>query len=474
MNENRDYSKECGIRCRQIRMSKGMSQQALAEIVKVTPAAISKWEKEGVSNIDHIMRLSAALGQDITADQFDQDGNLTEVGKEILKIVINEGGYADFDLLESSMYGMKADRIGNELFKLERVGAVIREQFKDFRNDERDGIFITAKGVIVYKNSLSFPNFIKEETLEAVITMDERLEDGQNSFQDVIDLDKITPVLMAMKPIHTGFRCDYLKYLYEGFHKPILEHRSDNFSFISSLGDFLVGKSCYIDILRRMAQSAERKMIDSAIGLRYTYTYDDDGSDLYIQELAAAEVDYEDANAVNYFCNVIEAMPHPADLCDYDEDKWHYDSPNEGVQDVIKKLNERYYPEASKEYGHFGEISKKLSDNEERFFSEIDDDKKGIPEFWFSDEDVRAFVEKNISPPSTDDERKIDLALKEIWEADDRTRDYYYSFPQRWEDNGLAKLIRERVGVPFTARYDDPHYWDDYIESMKEKHDAQE
>ena len=71
MEGNRDYSKECGIRCRQIRMSKGMSQQALAEKINVTPAAISKWEKEGISNIDYIMTISNVLGQDITSDQFD-------------------------------------------------------------------------------------------------------------------------------------------------------------------------------------------------------------------------------------------------------------------------------------------------------------------------------------------------------------------------------------------------------------------
>ncbi|WP_092325151.1 hypothetical protein [Butyrivibrio sp. YAB3001] len=62
----------------------------------------------------------------------------------------------------------------------------------------------------------------------------------------------------------------------------------------------------------------------------------------------------------------------------------------------------------------------------------------------------------------------MDSAIKDMWETDEHTRDYYYSFPKRWEDNGLAKLIRERVGVPYTARYEDPHYWDDYAEFLEE------
>ncbi len=144
MSEVRNYARECGIRCRQIRMAKGMSQQQLADKMNVTAAAISKWEKEGINNIDQIMRLSDILRQDITADQLDQEGTVGEVGKEILRrLAFSEGSISADDLFDD-MYGMKQNRICNELFKLERIGVIVREQFWDFSNEERDYIFITA------------------------------------------------------------------------------------------------------------------------------------------------------------------------------------------------------------------------------------------------------------------------------------------------------------------------------------------
>ncbi|MBQ8946529.1 MAG: helix-turn-helix transcriptional regulator [Lachnospiraceae bacterium] len=80
--EEKDYAKEYGLRYKQIRQAKGLSQQALADLMHVTPQAVSKWEKEG---------------------------------------------YADFNYLEGNLYGLSADRISNEVFKLERIGLVVRE-----------------------------------------------------------------------------------------------------------------------------------------------------------------------------------------------------------------------------------------------------------------------------------------------------------------------------------------------------------
>lgn len=45
-------ARECGLRCRRIRMAKNMSQQDLADLLFTTPQNISKYEKDGISNID--------------------------------------------------------------------------------------------------------------------------------------------------------------------------------------------------------------------------------------------------------------------------------------------------------------------------------------------------------------------------------------------------------------------------------------
>ena len=110
MEDKKSLSQNCGIRCRQIRMSKGISQQELADKMHVTAAAISKWEKEGISNIDVISELSNILGQDITADQIDQEGSIGEIGKEILTLLVKCNGYQDYSDLCSNMYGILRER----------------------------------------------------------------------------------------------------------------------------------------------------------------------------------------------------------------------------------------------------------------------------------------------------------------------------------------------------------------------------
>ncbi|MCR4901316.1 MAG: helix-turn-helix domain-containing protein [Butyrivibrio sp.] len=140
--EFKDYAKECGIRCRQIRMAKGMSQQQLADKINVSAAAISKWEKYGVGEINNIHLLSDALGQNIQDDQIDQEGAVGEVGKEILRILADKGGYTDFVEIVSSLYGMSSERASNEIFKLQKIGTVYREQYKDFADVSRDVVFI--------------------------------------------------------------------------------------------------------------------------------------------------------------------------------------------------------------------------------------------------------------------------------------------------------------------------------------------
>jgi transcriptional regulator with XRE-family HTH domain len=450
MEENRDYSKECGIRCRQIRMSKGMSQQALAEKVNVTPAAISKWEKEGISNIDHIMKLSNALGQDITSDQFDQEGAIGEVGKEILRILIEKGGYADLSTVERGLFGMKVDRISNELFKLERIGAAIREQYKDFSDNERDGVFVTAKGVIAYKNTVMFPN---AELLNNVITMDERLADGYSSFQEIIDSDRVTKFLMKNGMRMTGFRCDYMKYLYRHFFNPIVSHNAEEAIIynVPEVDAILGGESCYIDILRRMAQQASVEDVSNImedVCLDWYGMEDCDEDDYYGYQ--AAGMDIENMRAVKFFCDVIESMPDYKSV-QYTEEDWLKESDNPDVQAAIRanRAAEHYTQmyEESIANGYTPTIQR-LSDNEEAFFAGLDEASKKNSNLWFSEDKIRKFVEDNVLAPESDIEKEIDEGLRELWRTDSYVSSYYYSFPKTWEENGIAQMIRDKVGIP--------------------------
>ena len=456
MEENRDYAKECGIRCRQIRMSKGMSQQALAEKMSVTPAAISKWEKEGVSNISHIMKLSNALGQDITADQFDQEGSIGEVGKEILSILVKNRGVVDFGTLEHNMYGMKSDRISNELFKLERIGAVIREQFQDYLHNERDGIFITAKGAIAYKNTLGGKKSI---LLENILTMDERLVNGATSYQEVVDSDVITGILMRIDS-KNSFRCDYLTYLYKNYFHPIINEEHVIWPCYEGIAENMLGNSAYIDILRRMAQRATRDIIDELFSDVIRSTEDDDYDEqaymvTYWAEHIAAGLDEKEFDALKYFGNKVESAPHIMNV-DFTEEDWDIQSNNPIVKDAITEMTEfnKECEEGSYNDYYTHPMYQDLNDNEVAFFSSMDENTYKWPRKWFSYDEIKAFIEANIRLAETDAEKEISDNLKKIWETDNSTMEYYYSFPQAWEENGLAQLVRDRVGIPNRAAAD--------------------
>lgn len=155
MDNKTTIALDCGRRCRRIRMAKNMSQQELADLLNTTPQNISKYEKEGISNIDTIKSISQVLGQDLLKDEIDSEGVVGEVGKEILLILLTEGGYIHFNQLMTKMFGMSEERVSNEIFKLERIGMCVREQYSDWVGQQQDVLFITAKGVITFKNLTS-------------------------------------------------------------------------------------------------------------------------------------------------------------------------------------------------------------------------------------------------------------------------------------------------------------------------------
>ena len=163
------------------------------------------------------MELSEVLGQDITSDQMDQEGSVGEVGKEILIILVKSGGYIDYDHLKAGLFGLSDERIAAEIFKLERIGTVVREQYKDYLSHDRDGIFITAKGIITGKHMDDIKGpFHTEHFVEKCTSYESRLEEGEINLQEQIDKDEISRILWAV-PFGGAYRIDYLRYLKDNY-----------------------------------------------------------------------------------------------------------------------------------------------------------------------------------------------------------------------------------------------------------------
>ena len=248
--EERDFAKEYGIRFRQIRMARGISQQKLADLMHVTPQAVSKWEKEGVTNVNTVQQLSNVLGQDITADQIDQEGKIGEVGREILNILIANQGFVDYDDLAAGLYGMSSERVSNEIFKLERIGAVVREQYTDYLDQERDSVIITAKGLIAYKNCKEFPDMAGIKSAE---TMEMRLGEQCPSLQEMIDRDKVGRILWKL-PYCGPYMLDYIFHLKKHFLTdfPGLDRTMVPVTTVYEI----LGESCFVQNLRKKILAA--------------------------------------------------------------------------------------------------------------------------------------------------------------------------------------------------------------------------
>ena len=169
--DNKSMAVEIGQRCRRFRNALGISQHKLADMVGTTPQNISKYEKEGIHDIDIIRYLSSALGHDLMTDEVDEEGSIGEIGKEILtilveskKLFLDEGGKVEASkLLDGSLlFGLPQERVIKEIFKLEKIGLCVREQYIDFYNKEHDVIFITAKGVITLKHIGGLKNEVED------------------------------------------------------------------------------------------------------------------------------------------------------------------------------------------------------------------------------------------------------------------------------------------------------------------------
>lgn len=195
--ENKSIAIEIGQRCRRFRNVLGISQQKLADMIGTTPQNISKYEKEGIHDIDIIRYLSNALGHDLMMDEVDEEGTVGEIGEEILSILVEskmpfsgESGKVDAsDLFGGSLlFGLSKDRIIKELFKLEKIGLCVREQYVDFYGREKDVVFITAKGVITLKHISGLKNelddYIDVKTYEMICK-------GHESYQAYLDSEPL-------------------------------------------------------------------------------------------------------------------------------------------------------------------------------------------------------------------------------------------------------------------------------------------
>ena len=111
---------EYGKRIKRARQAKNLTQRQLADLANLSDSAISKYEKQGTTDVNVLNSLSEVLGISLFSSPADAEGTIGVVGKEIMSILVLEGGYIDVEtLVDEHMHGMDNDSVTDEIVTIE-------------------------------------------------------------------------------------------------------------------------------------------------------------------------------------------------------------------------------------------------------------------------------------------------------------------------------------------------------------------
>lgn len=461
--ETNSKAKECGQRLRRIRMAQNLSQQDLADKLFTTPQNISKYEKEGINSVDTIMKINEILGCNLLKDEMDEEGVIGEIGKEILTVLVEHNGYIDVEqLISQYMHGLDMGRITHEIFKLEKIGMCIREQFEGFIGAKNDGLFITAKGLISLKNNVN--TSVMSELFQSKISTAETYEElvnqqGCETYQEVLDGEELEKLIWKL-PLHTSYRANYIKYLKS--HYTSEDWKGSDWDCWAELSKYLScipSQGAYFDILYSMIAKVDNTVINRIFSEYEPGNYGPDNSELadclreeFIlkysdkyakrRELGKVKVDtivaFADMSGwykeYSKGSGVAKLDYDNLDVAAFEElDKSQFSQEDIDLLDGYELLEEQAMEDFMYMEGSF-----------DRCIEEMAKEKKSLlVTEWFSKEEIEAYINANMPSAQTEEEKEIDEMLLIINAKYPETLDYYI-FPEEWEENGLADLIRSK------------------------------
>lgn len=473
-------------RMKTARKNRGWSQEVLAEKVDCSVGNISKYETSGLSDITWIERLSNALEQNLLVETIDVDKPIMELGKEILGQLISSNGKESVSyIVNHSMYGLSTEQVENEILKLAQGGYVVREQYKDWYNKKCDTVFISAKGLIAYKN-LDLNNAqasIFNEKIKSVKTFEMRVGE-YDSYQDYINANEGEKLIRSLvrnigspgvDVLESMYRMNFIEYLKENYIKDDDEVWSPEYKW-------LTGVNCYHDILYRMAYGLTNDVLIDEIDWD-TASNEDMGALLEYVDF----IDNEERVAIKAFAKELygedkkwldkyyaEYSPTKFDNMFTEQFEKIFDNIYHSGDDEQRQQMDRFLEETAVTKAEFMKIyfwtqKDKLDENlksaldaaetvayaaevEKRFELKKPEKAEGdLPINWFSADEIKTFINENYHEAQTEYEKEIDNKLKRIIRLEPECLNYY-SFPKEWEENGLAELVRSKVGLPKTKK----------------------
>ena len=478
--EDNHVAKDVGQRLKRFRMAKGMSMQELADKIPTSAQNVSNWEKRGISNVDTIIQLSKILGQDLMTDERDEEGTVGVVGNEILRLLTEREGVIPFkEFVKDKLHGMSAERVTNEIFKLEKIGMVVRKQYTDFYDKEQDAVYITAKGLIASGHQAE----------ESVRTYEERLKNPHiklcaeeyqieaRNIQEYIDSRPYEKLIRQFNP-QNGYRINYIVWM-----KKVLEtsnvYMEDKEEFCRRFDSMVAGEGIYHDILFEMALGLSREDLDDSIEYgklidQYLMVLHDNLMNI------DPKLDEIQEKTFNSFLGQFQSFYGN----NYSETSWMVDLDEPFVEErkswtdfhkqylkqyrelIIKRIEEikkenknDYLPEQY--FSHVKKILDLVKDAEQIPDTVLDPadvrdsmnerleknsrikevpDLSPYPWDWFSISEIREFIDKNLLPAETEYEQETDELLKQI-NRQLPTERSYYRYPKIWISGGIQEKI---------------------------------
>ena len=460
---------EYGRRLRQARMSQNLTQAQLAEKANVTEQAISKYESKGINSIETIQQLSEILGVDLLKDVFEVNEPIGEIGKEILiQLVINDGMISVSSVVNYHLRGLSEQQVTGEIVRLHQTGMLVREQYNNWDDESEDKLFLTVKGFVTIKN-MDLNHFQSEQILKHVETVKtyEMLVGTCGSYQEFIDSSTVEKKIRALESdyLYGGYRINYIKYLKRNFETAI-DYDGQRDEFPDAI---CPGISCYHDIIYNMICDITKEKLDAAMDIVAGMASD------YETSLKTFLYVFGKLDRTKYDVSVILNEEFYGEGIKPKEDPFNNRYVGQRIRDLAMQMKKLYDGKNLPAYTRiamnlFDKLD--LTDASEDMLEDINSAKEAIdiygfyyqlnwtpkekfeekaalhpqknPVLWFTDDEIREYIEKNI--PSVGYVPDIDEALREINELQPLTLDYFM-FPLEWEQNGVADLVREKYGI---------------------------
>ena len=229
---------------------------------------------------------------------------------------------------------------------------------------------------------------------------------------------------------------------------------------LENWGDFLSAENIYVDILHRMSQDLDNKLLEKVFeSVEFDICCCGEPEEEGIRDALILKYapEYEELRAADK--KKIYALKHFMALSEWYKE---FVGDNPYVVDY-EALNEEAYTKLDK--GLFTPEDIELAEKYEAYQKNLDkesnilevsigshlslkaqDKESKLITEWFTEEEVRKFINLNMGPASNDEEKKIDEMIEEINRKYPETLEYY-EFPEEWEENGLASLIRHNCNI---------------------------